>query len=325
MSSDIYYDATYDLVIKNTFNGTTISSCTPCQISTPAYDCNIELNKYMTDPQIPYDHNFRIKSKWGVVDAGYDVYDQSTGTFAGWQERHANADLTLWGVGNGTGIDYNTTYEVEPYVVLNDGRTINNCNATPIILTTPAYDCNFGITTYTSGSVVPYNHSFRIQSQRNTASSGFDVFLKSNYTLIGNAERHANADISLRNVTPSAGSPGIQASTSYYIRPYNITIFGDKVWTCSGDIELVTDASPNYLKTSGAQPDEAALALSVFPNPSHGHYRLEFGAEAYETLQVFNYAGALVRSFSLPIGAASVELDLSDQAEGAYLLKLIGK
>ncbi len=64
--------------------------------------------------------------------------------------------------------------------------------------------------------------------------------------------------------------------------------------------------------------------LSVFPNPSNGSFQLSFTPEVYGTLQVYNLTGKLIFQVDLTEGIYQYDLDLTDVADGVYLIKLVG-
>jgi hypothetical protein len=66
-----------------------------------------------------------------------------------------------------------------------------------------------------------------------------------------------------------------------------------------------------------------ANALTVFPNPTSGHFTLDTGHHGNQeslNVEIFNLVGK--RVYTLTIGDKPYELDLSDLPVGIYLVKV---
>ncbi len=70
-------------------------------------------------------------------------------------------------------------------------------------------------------------------------------------------------------------------------------------------------------------PEERAVDLSVYPNPSKGLFTVqwdELSSEQAATLYIHDYSGRLIKQQSVESGQTETLIDLSDYAKGVYVL-----
>lgn len=79
-----------------------------------------------------------------------------------------------------------------------------------------------------------------------------------------------------------------------------------------------------YKKAPTSIDDEVnATTASLYPNPSQGQFVLDLGDEDIEAIEVLDYMGRIL--FQVPVTGAKIEVDVSTQEKGVYLIKLVGK
>ncbi len=99
---------------------------------------------------------------------------------------------------------------------------------------------------------------------------------------------------------------------------------------CSGQA-VPRMASTNYpgklLLSNVVTPADAPVeeAVSVYPNPGHGVFVINFKGIQAKLLEVYNQAGIRIKSIILPSNTNSYQLNLSNEANGIYLLNIKGK
>jgi len=87
-------------------------------------------------------------------------------------------------------------------------------------------------------------------------------------------------------------------------------------------------SDPYYLSLVGV-PEYELAHYTVYPNPTNGHLQLLSGANEEKAvhIQVWNVAGELVFDFdwNQPQRGATVNIDLSNQANGIYTIQVLGQ
>jgi len=71
----------------------------------------------------------------------------------------------------------------------------------------------------------------------------------------------------------------------------------------------------------GIQPD-ANAAMSVFPNPSHGSFTIEVKSTEATRYEVRDIAGRLVANGTVSATARTQQLNLANEAKGAYIVRV---
>jgi hypothetical protein len=89
----------------------------------------------------------------------------------------------------------------------------------------------------------------------------------------------------------------------------------------------VVEAITTGLNSVGLNDNEAInKTLSIFPNPSNGLFSIEFQAQENSKLEVFTVLGEKVVDVNIegcmPNQKNKIEIDLSNQAQGLYLVNL---
>jgi PKD repeat protein len=101
---------------------------------------------------------------------------------------------------------------------------------------------------------------------------------------------------------------------------YNIKL------TVSNDLGSNFMTKENYIVVGGVGLDEASLEnmISIYPNPSDGHFTLELGSAELEDVrvQVLDARGNLVFQQLVPDGQQNLIIDIEEQAAGIYMLRL---
>lgn len=98
--------------------------------------------------------------------------------------------------------------------------------------------------------------------------------------------------------------------------------------TVSNVSGTVTDCGGGAIGSFKKQPtsigNTAAIhTASIYPNPSNGRFVLDLGEENVERVEVLDYMGHLL--FEVIVTDTKTEVDMSAQAAGVYLIKLIGQ
>lgn len=63
----------------------------------------------------------------------------------------------------------------------------------------------------------------------------------------------------------------------------------------------------------------------IYPNPGNGRFNLVYpmAARSATAVQVCNVSGTVMRSYTLPRGSTTLELDITDQPEGIYFVRVV--
>lgn len=70
---------------------------------------------------------------------------------------------------------------------------------------------------------------------------------------------------------------------------------------------------------------KADFALLLFPNPGKGEFSLKYLLEPKEnaTVQIYNYAGSLIKELTISEGTTRFNFTLNDEASGIYYYKFV--
>ena len=110
-----------------------------------------------------------------------------------------------------------------------------------------------------------------------------------------------------------AGAATYTVTTTATIQGYTTSC--EDIIETSYDVEVINSTIDNLLKSS----------ISIYPNPTNGYSQLSFELENAKkvNVSVYNLLGMQVATYSLgEINNTSLELDLSNQSSGIYLLAI---
>jgi hypothetical protein len=121
-----------------------------------------------------------------------------------------------------------------------------------------------------------------------------------------------------------------QISTLEFIAYQNPYSGGDAVYSARVMLGLdIADFSTNvYERRSGKVHEEQLWAEGlIVPNPNSGKmsYIYSSGLSDDAELQIFSSRGLLIKSYNLKSNSTSIEIDLSDQANGFYVYRVVEK
>lgn len=151
-----------------------------------------------------------------------------------------------------------------------------------------------------------------------------------NYSTLGFTNPSIN-DYSLTATATGAIDKGTNAgttNTSYSLTPVNMyQSFTTSLLpraVVNGTIDI---GAYEYAGTTDIRDDQPLSAVSVFPNPSEGKFRLVIGELNFSQkhkLEVYNTRGEIVYSID-KLNEASNEIDLSSLPKGIYFIKVSGE
>jgi hypothetical protein len=116
-------------------------------------------------------------------------------------------------------------------------------------------------------------------------------------------------DITQTIVVKSSLTPGI----------YSYSVSVENQFGCSASDTIVISI------TTDIASRQTNAKILVYPNPSKGLIKLEWGAEVQlESFEVFDAYGKLIQSTKLDKGIINTNIDLRTNAKGTYLIRLHG-
>ena len=144
----------------------------------------------------------------------------------------------------------------------------------------------------------------------------FDQFFSSTTTSptnwdFGDASPVENGEM-LTHIFP-AGAATYTVTTTATMEGYTTSC--EDIIEISYDVEVINSTVNNLLESS----------ISIYPNPTNGYSQLSFELENAKkvNISVFNLLGMQVATYSLgEINNASLEMDLSNQPSGIYLIEI---
>lgn len=93
-----------------------------------------------------------------------------------------------------------------------------------------------------------------------------------------------------------------------------------------GPLPDVFAAIRKALENATALPDPyTTVKAAIFPNPGQGSYNLVYpgGVPANMTIQVYNVAGSMLRSYTMTKGNVCVAIDITGEQAGIYLVRMV--
>ena len=200
--------------------------------------------------------------------------------------------------------------------ILNNFTIINNCVVASDSVTATS------VTTYIN----------RIRG-REYESSGGTYTYRNNYALNTMVVQNANGNVTITNGSDADGT----AKTIQELQSLIFYNTGSNWYNGAWSIDSTTaiwkicdGKGLPFLRWQGIlcegeigiTPISQNTMLRIFPNPTKSELRIESGDLKIENIQVFDLAGKLVSSFSVPSQSQATVINISHLTNGIYFLKL---